>query len=347
MVKAYRAEDNIFRMGLFVERMKAGDTPEQAAMYAKRWLIDYDIDAPLINIMRHTTNPFISWSYRALPLITETAVDRPWKVAKWGMYIYALNALGEKYGGGDTERERSLMSERHKGTIFGLPFMPSQQVKLPTKLLSKETRDKIGIGDTPQYQDITRFVPGGDLAEVSRGQMLPGIPTPLQPSGGIGGSLAQTLFGYDAFKKKSLPGLGVSNAEDLKIKGKFLTEQLLPNNPAVPGSYSFNKIRDTVAGRPTPLKDNIPTWQAFAQGVGLKINPADISVMERKAILSAKQDVNALKSQIYEQRAAYNSGKITKEQMESYQREKVMEITARVDRLKKIIKRTVDDAELQ
>ena len=345
MIKAYRAEDNIFRMGLFVERVKAGDTPEAAAMYAKRWMIDYDIDAPLINVLRHTTNPFISWSYRALPLVTETAVTKPWKIAKWGAYIYALNALGEKYGGGDTEQERRLMSERQKGTIFGMPFMPYQQVKLPTSLLSEDTRNKIGIGNTPQYQDITRFIPGGDLAEVSRGQMIPGLPSPIQPSGGVGGSLAQAALGFDAFSKQKLPGLGVNNISDAKIKSKFLAEQMLPNNPLVPGSYSYNKIVSASQGKPSPMKDNIPTWQAFIQGIGLKINPADVSVMKRRSIFSAKQELTAMKEQIYEQRRALTGGRITTEQYNNFQKEKVSEMRTRINKLAKDIGATKEDIE--
>ena len=47
----YQSEDAAFRMGLFMDRISKGMTPAEAAADAKKWFIDYDINAPFINFM--------------------------------------------------------------------------------------------------------------------------------------------------------------------------------------------------------------------------------------------------------------------------------------------------------
>ena len=75
----YQLEDQAFRMGLFMDRLAKGMSPAEAAADAKKWFIDYDINAPFINTLRRFPTPFISYTYRVVPLLAEAAVKRPWK----------------------------------------------------------------------------------------------------------------------------------------------------------------------------------------------------------------------------------------------------------------------------
>lgn len=323
MIKTYQAEDNVFRLGIFIDRLEKGGTPEYAAAEAKRWMIDYSINAPVIQAARNTIIPFAGYTYRVVPLLYEAATLRPWKFAKWAAAGYLANEVGEKYGGGDTPKERALMSSQERGRIFGIPVMPPQMIKLPTRLMSTEAREKIGIFDTSQYLDITRWIPGGDVMDAAGDRkMIPFLPAPLQP-GGVGFAVGQGLVGYDQFTGKKLAGLGISDAEDAKIKGKYLLQQMLPNNPVVPGSFAQDKIIRSLKGLPSPMADKLPLWQAIAQTTGFKIKPADLSVMQIRTMFDAKQDVDAIGEQIRQQHRAMTAGKVTQEEYESYALERL------------------------
>lgn|GEM_PF-6810383 len=323
MIKAYQAEDNVFRLGVFIDRLEKGGTPEYAAAEAKRWLIDYNINAPVVQAARNTIIPFAAYTYRVVPLLYEAATLRPWKFAKWAAAGHLVNEVGEKYGGSDTPKERALMPSKEKGGVFGIPGMPPQMIKLPTHLMSPEMREKLGVGNISQYLDITRWIPGGDVMDASGDRkMIPFLPAPLQP-GGIGFAIGQTLVGYDQFTGKKLVGMGISDAENAKIQGKYLLQQILPNNPAVPGSFAQDKIIRSISGMPSAMADRLPLWQAIAQTTGFKIKPADLNIMQARAMFDAKQDVDAIGEQIRQQHRSMTAGKVTQKEYESYALERL------------------------
>lgn len=341
MLDFYQKEDSVFRLGVFMDRLSKGATPEQAAADARRWFIDYEINAPGVNVLRQTATPFLAYTYRAVPLLTEAATMRPWKFAKWAAIGAGLNAVGEKYGGGDTAKERSLMSEQQKGNVFGLPFTPPQSIKLPTQALGEGARKALGIGDTSQYLDITRYIPGGDVFDIAGDRkMVPFLPAPAQPSFGAAGSTINAMTGYDPFRGKKLPGLGLSDAEDAKIKGKFLAQQFLPNNPVVPGSFSQDKITRAAFGEPSPAGDALPVWQAVLQTVGVKIRPADLGKMQMRAMLDTQRDVQAIQQQVAEAQREVQGGKVSQERFQAYAEERMTEAVRLVQKLQKKLSRS-------
>jgi len=340
MIDWYRNEDSVFRLGVFKDRLAKGATPEEAAKDARRWFIDYDIQAPGINVLRATATPFLAYTYRAVPLLTEAAALRPWKFAKWAAIGWALNEVGERKGGGDTKKERALMPENQKDNLFGLPMFPPQQMKLPAHLLSEEARAKLGIGDTPQYLDVTRWIPGGDVFDTSgENQFIPGAPAPIQPSFGAAGSIAQAGFGVDAFRGKRLPGLGASKTDDARIKASYLAEQFLPNNPVVPGSHAQDKVIRSIYGRPSPMGDQLPVWQALAQTFGVKIHPADLNAMQLRAMFETKQDVEALEAQIRQAYGGVTAGKMSEAAFGKFRDEKIAEAEKKLGALQRKLSR--------
>ena len=80
MENLYQLEDGVYRFGIYLDRkLGKGSTIEEAALDARKWIIDYDINAPLINFLKRTAVPFISYGYRVIPLLAEAAVLRPHK----------------------------------------------------------------------------------------------------------------------------------------------------------------------------------------------------------------------------------------------------------------------------
>ena len=84
-----------------------------------------------------------------------------------------LNNGGDLLGGGATDAERAAMVKEKQGRVFGLPFLPHRNVKLP---LAGDERGGA-------YMDINPIkIPGGDILDLGSGNLMPGLPAPLQPS---------------------------------------------------------------------------------------------------------------------------------------------------------------------
>jgi hypothetical protein len=295
----YQAEDQVFRMALYMDRLSKGASRADAAADAKKWFIDYDINAPAINFLKNSATPFISYTYRVIPLLAETAAKRPWKFAKWAALGYTANELGNKYGTGDEKAERRLMDDRYNQPMFGVPGMPSTTIKTPFS----SGRDR----DVPLYIDTTRFIPGGDIFSMGdKGIPLP-IPVPfsraltgqqkflktpssINPNFGIAGEvLAPMMFGVDPFTHSKLQGLGLGNDELVKMQ--HVLARLNPNIPApylLPEKYesfSSKKIREAFRNKESETNKeygaDYSPFEAVMSSFGFKLQPMDMAKLLR------------------------------------------------------------------
>ena len=262
--KFYQLEDQIFRMGLFIDRLEKGMDVNKAAADAKKWFIDYDINAPFVDFMRRAPTPFISYTYRVVPLLAEAAVYRPWKFAKWAAIGYGMNEVGKgrvpfaeavsddpnfgrfKEEVGNEEAERILMRKNMQDKFFGLPFMPETLIKTPFASGISERKGE----EIPLYIDVKRFIPGGDVLNVGdKGFGIPldflgfkgkqiDLPTVLSPNFGAAGEIMiPILTGVDPFTKQKIDGLGLGN--DGAVLTQHILNRLIPNIPASAFSIPF------------------------------------------------------------------------------------------------------------
>jgi len=180
MVKAYQSEDAVFRLAKFMNELDGGKTDVQAGKAARDAFLNYDINAPWVRAARRSVLPFISFTYRAVPLLAKAVVTKPWKIAKYAALGEALSmlaymALGD---GGDEEKEKRLLPEEMQGTSLGLPKM----VRLPWN-------DK---DSDPLWLDVRRWLPAGDLTETSNSKAAVPLPSYLS----IGGPLSLLIDFY-------------------------------------------------------------------------------------------------------------------------------------------------------
>ena len=308
MLKLYRYEDQVFRMALFRDRLAKGFSVEKAAADAKRSFVDYDINAPLINTMRNSVTPFLAYTYRIVPLLGETAVLRPWKYAKYMGLGYGLNAAGGYFAGGDEEAERALFSKGKEGNIFGLPGFPSKSIKMP-----------VNIDDKPVYLDITRFIPGGDVLDIgtySYMEKIPGVPAPLQPSFGLLGDTVPAIFGYDLFSGRKMKGLGDSLVDEYSIRGKQIIQNLTPNFPFFPGSYTTQAIERARKATPGSSPYSVDRTEAgvLLRGFGFKYDVADIEKLAASKNIEFSKKIRANQEKISNLVKDLNTNKIDEEQ---------------------------------
>lgn len=314
----YGKEDAMFRVALYVNRLdkfmpdlqKAVDEgtlvkgsekylkelnkiKELAAADARKSFIDYDIQAPAIRFLRGAPLPFVSYSYRIIPILAEIATTKPHKFLKWAGLGYALNYAGREKSAGEEKEERDLMTARDKGRMFGIPLMPRTMIKVPDSFgrafsLGQDTDPVTGrtIPKRSYYYDITRSIPGGDVLQATpegSSARLPFLPAPFQPSFGmLGEILLPFMLGIDPFSGKAVPELQVSGTyESLGAKSKFVAQRLIPNNPLITtfgdvnsfSSWSYKKIYRSINEIDNIYSETLPVSLAVAQTLGIKLWP--------------------------------------------------------------------------
>ena len=321
-----------------------------------KWFIDYDIQAPGINILRATATPFLAYSYRVVPLLAEATLTRPQKLMKWVGIGYGLDMLGSNVSydletgdfktskavkEGDvwdmmfnpgTEAEKLLMKEQDRGNLFGFPGFPSRMLKVP-----------ITIDGTPQYLDVTRWTPGGDVFDVRQGNgRMPFLPSPLQPSFGAIGSLGTALSGWDPFRAKPIPGYGLDAWADTKIVTQRLLLDFMPNIVLLGyngvGSYSYLKVRQALARQgkeglfkereaveANVFQDDLTVLQAIGHTFGIKLIPVEYEKLEVRKRAEMAGDIEKILDKVRDDAKKFQKGIYTEEQYEKLRLEAIEE----------------------
>lgn len=259
MRDAYKAEDEIFRMATYMRRRELGDDPKQAAAVAREHFIDYDIRAPWVVMARNSVLPFISYTYRAAPLVAKAIATRPWKLAKYFLLAYAANAMAYALTGGDEDRERRSLREPEQGfTWIGAYRM----IRMPWN-------DKHG---NPVFLDIRRWIPAGDIFDMSQGD----LPAWLN----VGGPLmigAELFLNRSAFTRQEIVNDKTDDWWDrAKKRGDHLYKSWMPSAAYIPGSWYWEKVGNAVKGATDSTGRPYDIGNSLASSVGVKLKPQDV-----------------------------------------------------------------------
>jgi hypothetical protein len=303
MEKLYQFEDQIFRMAVYMDRLDKGYSQVDAALDARKWFIDYDINAPVVKLAKRTFVPFVSYTYRVIPLLAEAATLRPHKFAKWAAFGHAMNE-GSAYLKEDKTGEqidRLTMREQQRKKMFGdVPVigdaMPYTNIRIPFD-------DDEG---NALYFDVSRWIPGGDIFEQRESSVgIPGVPSPLQPGGLYVDAIANFMFKTDPFTGQSLEDLGIDTDSTFEI-AKHFGSRIPPNMPFIKGTYAYKKYEkakslktgqvdsEQIYGSKYVAPD-MP-WASIAYGLGFKLRPQDAEVNKLGKELEYKQELKKLQT---------------------------------------------------
>ena len=320
--KLYSAEDGVFRLALFKDHLaknvREGITPTddqyaEAAAFARKYMLDYEIDAPAVELMRETAMPFISYTYRAAPIVAETVMKRPWKIAKWGLILNAANDLAADDEEYRTERKR--FEELNMGfDVLGIPGA-NTMIKLPNE----------------KYLDVSRWIPAGDVFSTSQqGFSVPGLPAPLQPSGGALGGIAKAVTGFDTFTQQMDPGVGSGVIKDeLKARANIIGKEFLPFFHQ--GFSIYNAYQSS--GQRHPTKDDKSLNEALLGAIGIKVKTYDEQKMKMRVNYKYQNKISALNKKINRMARNRAGGRVDNDKYK-----------AEMTRLKKELKRISKEA---
>lgn len=332
--RIYGSEDAMFRVALYVDRLDKSYTPfirqmtsqgikkgskefeesfeiirKKAASEARKAFVDYDISAPFVKLMRIAPIPFIAYPYRIIPILSEIAITKPHKFAKWATVGVALNYAGREKSIGEEKEERALISKQHQQHLFGvLPVntyikLPDSFSKAFTLGLDRDPFTKKLIPNRSLYWDTNRFVPGGDVFQQTMNEKdIPFLPVSFQFNGGLIGHLTATIaFGRESYTGQPLEDLGI---ETFGEKTKYAMQRLVPNNPLFSlfgdadsfGSWSSKKIIKAARGVENPYTESLPILMAISQVVGLKFYPFEPRKKGRQLSANLRRDLNKAKA---------------------------------------------------
>jgi predicted kinase len=309
MMKAYRAEDEIFRMALYMRRRSQGESPQAAAQNAREQFLDYDIRAPWVVALRNTLLPFVSYTYRAVPMIAHAIQLRPWKIAKYAAVAFSVNALSymlddwddddKKKKDGETRERAALRDEEQGYTWIGVPRM----VRMPW-------RDQHGL---PVFLDIRRWIPAGDVFDTTQGSSALPMPGPLQ----FGGPLMlafEFALNKQAFTGKQITDdLTMNNAEKFTAVANWAWKAWAPPALWNPGSHYWTKVKNAIYGAKDTADNVYSVPQALLSSIGIKVKPVDVTNGIFWHYKDFQKVQEALKTELYSNAFDLHRGLISQE----------------------------------
>ena len=276
LIDLYQSEDAVFRLASWLKAKEEGKSDIEAGRIARRSFMDYNINAPWVQAARKSVLPFVSYTYRAAPMLAEIAMNKPHKLLKLMAVAGAINALGTLLAGGgaDDDKVRKLLPKEKTGGVWGM---------VP-KLIRMPWNDDNG---SPVFLDIRRWIPMGDVFDLGQGHAALPIPPSLMP----GGPLA--LAGELLANKSQFTGKPIVLETDTagQKAGKvadFVYKWATPNVLGLPGSYATTGVFDAAKGRTDAFGRERSVSQAIASSVGVKLASYPRDILERNIILESK-----------------------------------------------------------
>lgn len=277
LMDAYEKEDTVFRLAAFIRAKREGKTDAEAGAISRESFLDYDINAPWVQMARGTLFPFIAFTYRAAPMLAKVAAEKPWKLLKLGLVAGAINAFGYLASGGDEDDERAMLPKEKEGRVWGF---------LVPKLLRMGWND----GDNPVFLDIRRFIPVGDIIDTGQGHAALPVPPPMIPGGPLA-LLFELVLNKVGFTGKPITQETDTAGEKAEKVAGFVWKAFMPNLAGVPGVPATDKIWKAGTGQTGAFGQELSTASALASAVGVKIEgyPADVAMMRMKIEMNANR----------------------------------------------------------
>ena len=276
MLALYEAEDQVFRLAAWLKAKEEGAGDLAAGKVARRSFLDYHINAPWIQAARSTALPFVSFTYRAVPMMLETMANKPWKMMKLAAFAGALNAIGYLLSGGDEDDERRLLPEEKAGRIWGV--VP-KMIRMPWNDAS----------NSPVFLDVRRWIPVGDIFDTGATHTAVPVLPAIVPGGPLA-VLAELVINKAQFTGKAIT-LETDTATEKTAKVlDHMYKSFAPNIIVLPGTYAWTGVANASTGRTDSFGREQSAAQAAASAFGVKLGsyPKDVLQLNAQREAQAK-----------------------------------------------------------
>jgi hypothetical protein len=347
--KAYDAEDQFFRYLIYRDARKRGLESDDAVEYAQRFIFTYDDLPKTARIIRDTALPFFSYTYKVVPALASTALEKPWRFAAPAGILYGVNALFYAMAQAAGEGEDDDWLEAARRYITDPAFRArtkaleeSERANLPewmkgmSATLGTPKAIRLGMDDVtnlPLFLDVSKIFPGGDLLDAVNNSGGVAMLQPLTPSSPLLTTFVAMMANRDMFLGKDVTKGSDTQGELAEKRGEWLWRQFSP--ALAVGNYHWDRTLNAIAsitGEPVLGytgfgKDGLPVQPGLAalQTVGVKVRPIDLEMSERIEQSDRKRLIRELDAEIRRLNQLEARGAITPDNAEAQrelQREK-------------------------
>ena len=286
----YQGMEQLAKIVKYMDVLEKGGTRKLAAQEAQKWLFNYNEIPKFIDWARKSPfgSPFITFTYKSLPRLAETLVNRPMTLYKYYALANAFNETSRKYQGmlpTEFARQKKVLPDYLMKDIGGMPT----NLLLPFK-------DKY---NRTQWLNLEYILPVGLAPEIMEKGLLKG-------------AISNPFFNIiaDLNKNSDFRGQPIIPPEATKQEAthavvSYIYRQFAPSlAPSIPpiskGGYSFEKIMDAIYKRPDfaeRTRDLTPAL--FDTLLGIKVNPLDVGEAEQFKMLNKKKRIDTLRTQVY------------------------------------------------
>jgi len=309
--ETYQFEEQLAKMIKFTDMRLKGAGATLAAKEGEKWLFNYQKIPKFIEWGRRFGSPFVTFSYKAIPRVAETAVNNPLKLYKYYAFANAFNNASAKQIGlteEEMERERRYMPEWMKTKIPGMPT----QLLMPAK-------DEYG---RTQYLNLEYILPVGMAPEIAERGIMRGLITNPALT-----AFTEIKSNRDFRGKEIYSETDTAKERNFKI-AEYLYRQAMPSFapglPRIKGGYSWEKLKASLEKRGDYLgRVRSPEQVMLDIFAGLKIQP--VSVREGVRFESYKKQSD-IQEALRKMRRTYRHKGISREEKERVKRETLEKI---------------------
>jgi len=334
---AYQAEDQFFRYLIYKDARDRGLDVEDSIDYSQRYIFTYDDLPKTARTLRDYALPFFAYTYKVVPPVVNTALEKPWRYAAPAAALYTVNALmyamAASLGGGEDEdwwtviqryvtdpefRDKARKMEEQERENLP-PWMKGMSFTLGTPKAIRMGMDD--VTNLPTFLDVSRIFPGGDLLDAHAN--AGGVPLlqPITPSNPVLNTVGAMIWNKDSFFGKEIVDKNDTAAEATEKRGKWIWQQF---SPAVAvGNYHWDRAMNVIANQTgQPIlgytgvgKDGLPVQlpYAAAQTVGIKLRPIDLELSEQIAKSEREKMIRDLDAEIRQIKRLEKKGAITED----------------------------------
>lgn len=293
----YQAEEQLAKMVKFKDAIEKGASDKVAAEQAQKWLFNYTEIPDAIKIAKQVA-PFITFTYKAIPRVVETGVNRPLNLYK---YYAAFSAFNEA-----SRKAQDMTPVEYAQELGALPPWMMRSIGGFPSTLMLPYRDRDG---RTQFMNLEYILPLGMAPEViERGIGRGGL---AEAMGALVGNPYFTtlsdLISNKNFRGQDIVPFGSTKQEATTKTIEHLYQQLAPSlAPGIAGlkgGYSWEKLMDAVHKKkvkfePDKVKRELtPTVMDIL--MGLKVTPVDLKRSTIFKMQQKQRDIRDLESQLF------------------------------------------------
>jgi len=288
----YQKAESLTKLAKMIHDVEqSGRSIDDAYLEAQKWLFDYSEVPSAIRYLRNVPfgAPFVTYFYKAFPVLLEAAATKPWRLAPY----VALPHIAAAFF--------AFLHDVDKDDVEKL------KQSLPEFLRSKENAMMLPVKDAAgrwQFFDFGYLLPWSMFQEAGTQAAKGEASEAIRTAGLLGGPIADMIVtlktGIDPFTKRPIYDKRDPPQDQMRDIMSYLARATLP--PWMTDQSFALKMWDAYKQNPTKYGDPPLTMgQAAARGFGMNVYPVEPEVSRARSLKKFDSEIRDLQSRMRQQ----------------------------------------------